>query len=253
MPAFASTPLLDYFRSGEVPQDIRLLAAQGALTSGPAEQLTLLLALEDDRDPAVAAAARETFAAIPRASLERFLAHPDCPPELVAACAARGVQPAAAPPASVDEPLIDTGSAGAPVDEEERPVAVTSLPVTERVKLALRGTREQRAQLVRDPNRLVAAAVLSSPKLTDTEVEQFAKMGNISEEVLRIIGNNRAWARNYQVMAALCRNPKTPLSVSLRFVSLLNARDVKMLATDRNLPEQVRLNARKFLAKYGKG
>ncbi len=65
----------------------------------------------------------------------------------------------------------------------------------ERMKLATRGTREQRSVLVRDPNRLVAAAVLSSPKLTDSEVEQFAKMANVAEDVLRVIGTNRPGPR----------------------------------------------------------
>ena len=43
--------------------------------------------------------------------------------------------------------------------------------------------------LVRDRNRLVASAVLSSPKLTESEVEAFTKMGNVSEDVLRVIGD----------------------------------------------------------------
>ena len=78
------------------------------------------------------------------------------------------------------------------------------------MKLAMKGTREQRAQLVRDANRMVAAAVLSSPKLTESEVEAFTKMGNVSEDVLRIIGTNRTWLKNYSVTLGLVKNPKTP-------------------------------------------
>ena len=52
----------------------------------------------------------------------------------------------------------------------------------------MKGTREMRAVLIRDPNKMIAAAVLSSPKLTDQEVESFARMANVSEDVLRIIG-----------------------------------------------------------------
>ena len=40
-----------------------------------------------------------------------------------------------------------------------------------------------------------------SPKLTESEVEAFAKMGNVSEDVLRIIGTNRAWLKNYGIVA----------------------------------------------------
>ena len=47
---------------------------------------------------------------------------------------------------------------------------------TERLKAAMRGSREMRAILIRDPNKMIAASVLSSPKVTEPEVEAFAKM-----------------------------------------------------------------------------
>jgi hypothetical protein len=126
---------------------------------------------------------------------------------------------------------------------------LSSLPIVERMKLAMKGTRSQRAQLIRDSNKLVAAAVLSSPKLTDTEVEAFAKMANVTEEVLRAIAMNRSWMKNYGVVSGLTRNPKTPPGISMQLVPRLNERDLKMLTTDRNVPEAVRLAARKFLKK----
>ena len=46
---------------------------------------------------------------------------------------------------------------------------------------ALKGTREERAILIRDPNRIVATAVLGSPKVTDGEIESFAAMKNVSD------------------------------------------------------------------------
>ena len=72
---------------------------------------------------------------------------------------------------------------------------MSTLPIAERLKLASKGTREQRAQLIRDSNRMVATAVLTSPKLTESEVEAFAKMGNVSEDVLRIIGDEPGLAQ----------------------------------------------------------
>jgi hypothetical protein len=115
------------------------------------------------------------------------------------------------------------------------------------MKHAMKGTKEERAILVRDPNKLVSVAVLSSPKLTESEVEQFAKMANVSEEVLRIIGMNRAWIKNYGVIAALTRNPKTPLAVSMRFVQRLSERDLKMIVLDRNLQEPLKQVVKKRL------
>jgi len=117
------------------------------------------------------------------------------------------------------------------------------------MKLAMRGSREQRAQLIRDSNKLVTAAVLSSPKLTDAEIEAFAKMANLSEDVLRIIATNRGWVKNYNVVTALTRNPKTPVALAMRFLQRLNERDLKMVSIDRNVAEPVRLAARKFVSK----
>ena len=72
-------------------------------------------------------------------------------------------------------------------------------------------------------------------------------MGNVSEEVLRIIGMSRAWTKNYGVIAALTRNPKTPLSVSINFVARLNDKDLKSISMDRNLQEPLKLAVRKRL------
>jgi hypothetical protein len=117
--------------------------------------------------------------------------------------------------------------------------------VMEKMKVAMRGSREERTVLIRDPNRLVAAAVLSSPKLTENEVEGIAKMANVAEEVLRVIGSSRAWTKKYAITASLVRNPKTPVAISLTLLNRLTERDVKMVASDRNVPEPVRVAARK--------
>jgi hypothetical protein len=117
--------------------------------------------------------------------------------------------------------------------------------VAQRLSLAMKGSREERAILIRDPNKIVGAAVLSSPKLTDTEVESIARMATISEELLRIIANTRAWMKNYQVAVALAKNPKTPVAVSMNLLSRLNERDLRMLSSDRNVPDVLRLTARK--------
>ncbi len=244
------SPLVDFFFRGEVARDVRMLAARGALAPGPIEQLALLVLLSDDPDAEVASVAVSTIESIPRDALAGFLAWPGVTREMRAFFAARGVEPAAVAAPDSDAPLVPVAG-----DDAETPKTddthrlLSALSVTERVKLAMRGTREQRTALVHDPNRLVAAAVLSSPKLTEAEVEGFAKMGNVSEEVLRIIGTNRNWIKNYSIVAALARNPKMPPAISTRFVPRLVGRDLKALTLDRNVPEVLRQVARKALTK----
>lgn len=256
------SPLVDMFRHGDADVEIRLHAARGALAPRAHEQLALLMVLSGDPDERVRQAAAETIDRIPPPALAAFIARADVPAAMREYFSSR--EHWAAPPSGAvdpDAPLIETeaGAPGADVlaeagaGEDETRKLLSLMTVLERMKLAMRGTREQRAALVRDPNKLVATAVLSSPKVSESEIEAFAKMTTVSEEVLRIIGTNRVWTRNYGVVLGLARNPKTPTGIALQFVQRLNERDMKQISSDRNVPEPVRLAVRKFLIKSQKG
>jgi hypothetical protein len=247
------TPLVDFFRRGEVARDIRLVAAQGAFAPAALDQMALLLILKDDPDPEIAQSASATLDILPAQALGTFLGRSDVPGEMRAFFAARGVAPITGS-ATTDEPLINTDPERdeAPpeateddADQQRRLQRLATMSVMQKMKVAMRGTREERALLIRDPNRMVSAAVLSSPKLTENEIESFARMANVGEEVLRVIGMNRSWVKNYSVAANLVRNPKTPIAMSLTLMHRLNDKDVAKLATDRNVPEPIRISARK--------
>lgn len=248
-----SSPLLDFFRRGEAPRDVRVLAAQGGFAPRPLEQLAILALLSTDADGEIREAAERTLTRIPPDDLARVLARSDVPAELRGFFTARGASVASTPAPADVSPLVDTddtdyGSDDAPEEEKlSLHSRLAAMSVPEKVKAAMKGTREMRAVLVRDPNKLVALSVLSSPRLTETEVEAFARMGSVAEDVLRTIARTRAWMKNYVVVLALARNPKTPLAVSMNLLPRLNEGDVKRLSTDRNVPETLRIAARKRL------
>ncbi len=121
------------------------------------------------------------------------------------------------------------------------------LNTAEKLITALKGTREERAILIRDPNRLVATAVLGSPRLTEPEIEAISGMKSVSDEILRKIGNHREWTKRYSVLKNLVSNPRTPIGIALSLVPRLNPRDVKGISVDRNVPEPVRKQAQKFV------
>lgn len=276
MDAAFRSPLVDCFRRGDVMREVRMLAAAGALAPRAHEQLVLLMLLGEDADPEVAAAAERTLQRLPLASLQAFLARADVTSDIRDFFARRGVLPAQASGDANEAPLFqeapegaaeggaEAQAAGDPEPGERRVGAVApaddaddaarqgttqrlaNLGVADRMKVAMQGTREERGVLIRDPNRLVAAAVLSSPKLTESEVEAIARMTNVSDEVLRTVGTTRTWLKNYNVVSALTRNAKTPIAVSLGLLNRLNERDVKMLSADRNVPEPIRMAARKM-------
>lgn len=245
------TPLVDSFRRGEVAKDVRLHAAQGAMAPRALEQLAVLLILTGDGDADVRETAAATLQKVPRTALEGLSARTDVPGEMRRWLEEQGITPAAVAPES-EEPLVDIGEADPADKPADAPVPLASMSVMQRMKVAMCGTREQRAQLIRDPNRLVAAAVLSSPKLTENEVEGFARMANVTEEVLRVIGANRAWVKNYAVALNLVRNPKSPVALSLQLLNRLTEKDVKMLTSDRNVSEPLRIAARKKIAEKAK-
>ena len=122
-----------------------------------------------------------------------------------------------------------------------------TLTTGKKVKAALTEDAQARSFLIRDPNRLVALAVLGSPKITEAEIEQFASMKNVSDEVLRRIGTNRDWTKKYNVINSLVKNPRTPLPIAMGFVSRLQPRDIKAIAVDRNVPEAIRKSAQRFV------
>jgi hypothetical protein len=118
--------------------------------------------------------------------------------------------------------------------------------VVERIQLALKGGREERMLLIRDPNKIVQRGVLQSPRLTDLEIENFAAMTNVSTEVLRSIAASRVYMKAYTVVKNLVRNPKTPLDVSMHLLQRLNAFDLKLLTSNKNIPETLRSTAVKL-------
>ena len=126
---------------------------------------------------------------------------------------------------------------------------LAKLTVAQRIKLAYTGNREERLYLIRDTNRLVTAAVLKSPKTNQADAEVVANMKSVSEDVLRSIGNRREWVKKYTIVLALARNPRAPVTTTIALVSRLTARDQKTLSTDRNIPEVVRVTARRAVTK----
>ncbi len=147
-------------------------------------------------------------------------------------------------------------AAGAEPDPVKRQTLTQKLAfmtVVQRLTLALKGGREERMLLIRDPNKLVQKSVLQSPRLTENEVESFAAMANLSAEVLRTISLNRLFMKNYTVAKNLVFNPKTPMDVSLHLYPRLNVTDLAKLAANKNVPDVVRSMAQKLQRKRKMG
>ena len=149
-------------------------------------------------------------------------------------------------PYVVPEELIEEPEAGKPVDQSLYN-QILHMTVGERLKLALKGNRDARMILIRDPNRLIQRFILQNPRITDDEIIMLARNRNLDTELLRKIGDHKYWTRNYQVKVALVSNPKTPLATALHFVNTLQERDIRFLAKSKNVSATVVAQARRWL------
>jgi len=178
-----------------------------------------------------------------RARLEREAS------EREAAAAAEAAEAEAA------EAGAEAAAGGAPAGEEEElseekrmalHQRLAYMTVAQRIDAATKGTREERRVLITSVLKPVWDAVLKSPFLTDVELEAFASMRNVDEEVYRRMAAKPDWVRKYAVVLALVRNPKVPPEVGMGLVKFLRIRDLKTTMSDRSLPEAVRVTARKL-------
>jgi len=157
-----------------------------------------------------------------------------------------------------DDDLDDVGEeaeaeAAAPADDENSLFIgaiykrIGTMNVSEKIKLAYTGSKEERRILVGDTNKLVGLAVLKSRALSVNEAEAFAGMRNLDEEIYRRISWNREWMRKPAMVIALVRNPRVPLDIALPLLKRLSIRELRSVVRDRNLAPVIRGAARRFM------
>ncbi|MCP3105405.1 hypothetical protein LZ198_41740 [Myxococcus sp. K15C18031901] len=171
-----------------------------------------------------------------------------------------GPEAAEAPPdpgPTADQVLQEMGGEvadenAAPMEEGKRMTLTQRLmkmSIAEKIKLATLGNKEARNALIRETNKLVAVAVIRSPRITDGEVLACAANRAMMDDVLRVIYNNREWTKNQKVKLALVKNPKVPLTITMKFLNTLRDSEIKDLSRDKNVPAAVQGFAKKLLEK----
>lgn len=124
---------------------------------------------------------------------------------------------------------------------------IQRMGVGQKVQLALKGGRELRMLLIKDPSKEVKGMVLKNPRISDSEIEIIAANKNTSADLLREIAKNKDWVKNYTIKSLLVYNPKTPIPHAMTFVKTLNKKDLKTLSKSKAVSEPIRLHARKFM------
>lgn len=136
-----------------------------------------------------------------------------------------------------------------PVDEKVRQslqLYITGLTVPKKVELAIKGNKEVRQILSRDPNKMVARAVFSSPRLSAIDVMEYVHSPLTNEDLLREIGQHREWISNPQFLKAIVANPRTPVPVAMRHLTRLSISDLNLLSKNRSVHALVRREAKRL-------
>jgi hypothetical protein len=126
---------------------------------------------------------------------------------------------------------------------------ILKMTVPEKIHLAMLGNREARNFLIHDRNKIISMAVLRSPKISNSEILNFAQQKNTPDDVVQTISKNRIWMRNYLIKLAIVSNPKTPLSVAIKFLDHLHDKDLQALYRSKNVPSVLAQAAGRILFK----
>ncbi|MHB8876550.1 MAG: hypothetical protein ACYC8T_22880 [Myxococcaceae bacterium] len=133
--------------------------------------------------------------------------------------------PAAPAPAAADEPGEEPEAPRGSLFER-----LKTMTIPEKTQLALSGTREERAALLRDNAKTIHIFVLKNPRIGIDEIQYAAKLPSLAPDALKMIAEHRDWSGNATVCTALVRNPKTPLPLALRLLDRVPQSDLRALA-----------------------
>jgi hypothetical protein len=120
------------------------------------------------------------------------------------------------------------------------------LPIPYKIRAATLGDAFVRHEAIRDANRMVAMAAIKSPGVTDMEASIYAGNQLLSDDVIRYIAGRREWTKLYGVKVSLCRNPKTPITETMKLMPFLRERDINNLIQSKGVPSAVVAQARKL-------
>jgi hypothetical protein len=162
-----------------------------------------------------------------------------------------------------DDSAFTQGNAEIPLPEEEHDrlpendeldsQSIRNLSIPSKIRLAQLGNAFARAELIRDPLKIVAVAAIKSPGVTDIEAARYAGNQQLPEDVIRYIATKREWTRLYGIKMSLCRNPKAPIAETAKFLPFLREKDLAMLAKSKGVASALVAQCRKLLMQRGGG
>jgi hypothetical protein len=142
-------------------------------------------------------------------------------------------------------PVAASGPAG-PITAAQ----LARMSFAEKVQLALHGSRDDRAAIVRDQNKQLHPFVLRSAGVAPEEIAAWAANPQMSPEFLKQIAERKEWISRPAIAVALVRNPKAPVEIALRAIDHVPAETLRQLAKGVGaLPHVVQAARKKVITK----
>jgi hypothetical protein len=123
----------------------------------------------------------------------------------------------------------------------------------QKARVAMSGSRSERAILLRDHNGEVLNALLNHPRIEEAEVLEVVKSPHNNAAIMKRVADNKKWMANQDIRIAVVRNPKTPTPLAIKHLHTLPITELQTLAKMGNAREVLRKEALKvYLARRGK-
>jgi hypothetical protein len=116
---------------------------------------------------------------------------------------------------------------------------------SEKIHMALYGSRDERNAILRDRDRTLHPFVLKNPQLNSDDVVAIAKNAQMTPDLLKLIGERKDWVQRPAVALALARNPKTPPELAVRTLEFIPLDALRQLAKGTGVLPHVAQAARK--------
>jgi hypothetical protein len=107
---------------------------------------------------------------------------------------------------------------------------IRALSQMEKLLLAVKADRSERALLLQDNDPRVLLSLLRNPRLTVDEVARLARSSFLTYQIADVILKASQWMSSLDVRLGLIHNPKTPPAFALRILPTLPEADVRAIA-----------------------
>lgn len=107
---------------------------------------------------------------------------------------------------------------------------IRALSQMEKLLLAVKADRTERALLLQDNDPRVLLSLLRNPRLTVDEVARLTKSSFLTYQIADVIMKTGQWMANLDVRLGLIHNAKTPPAFALRILPTLPESEVRSIA-----------------------